>query len=129
MADDEVNEVPSELSFVLPRWALAPLEGVGPLPDVHARMALVLQLAEATVANSSGGPFAAVLFTLDDGRGSRRGSTSCWPRGRRWPTPRSSPSPWPAPASAPTTSRAGPIQLVTSCEPCAMCMGALPWPA
>ena len=31
MADDKVNEVPTELSFVLPRWATSPLEGLGPL--------------------------------------------------------------------------------------------------
>ena len=68
MADDKVEGVPTELSFVLPRWATSPLEDLGPLPDVEARMALVLQLAAASVGNSSGGPFAAAVFTLGDAR-------------------------------------------------------------
>jgi hypothetical protein len=97
MADDKVNEVPTELSFGLPRWATSPLQGLGPLPDADARMALVLRLAEATLTHSSGGPFAAALFTLDDGQLIAAGVNLVLSTGPS-PTPRSSPSPGRLPA-------------------------------
>ncbi|HEX6787385.1 MAG TPA: nucleoside deaminase, partial [Acidimicrobiales bacterium] len=128
MADDKVSGVPTELSFVLPRWATDPLEGLGPLPDPHARMAVVLQLAEATVANSSGGPFAAAIFTVGDGRVISAGVNLVLVT--RAPVAHAEIVAIALAGSRLGThdlARAGPIELVTSCEPCAMCMGALPW--
>jgi hypothetical protein len=58
-------------------------------------MALVLQLAEATMANSSGGPFAAAIFTVGDGRLVAAGCNLVLATRAPWPTPRSWPSPWP----------------------------------
>jgi tRNA(Arg) A34 adenosine deaminase TadA len=129
MADVPIDdELPTELSFVLPPWAAALVEGVGPLADDDARMAMVLRLAEATVANSSGGPFAAAIFSLEDGRVVAAGVNLVLASrapvahaeivaialaGKRLGTH--------------DLGRARPIELVTSCEPCAMCMGALPW--
>lgn len=128
MADDKVNVVPTELSFVLPRWATSPLEGLGPLLDVEARMALVLQLAAATVNNSAGGPFAAALFTLGDGRVIAAGVNLVL--ATRAPVAHAEIVAIALAGSRLGThdlAQAGPIELVTSCEPCAMCMGALPW--
>jgi len=128
MADDTASGVPTELSFVLPRWATGPLEGLGPLPDPHARMAVVLQLAEATVANSSGGPFAAAIFTVGDGRVIAAGVNLVL--ATRAPVAHAEIVAIALAGSRLGThdlARAGPIELVTSCEPCAMCMGALPW--
>ena len=128
MADDKVNVVPTEVSFVLPRWAASPLEGLGPLLDVEARMALVLQLAAATVTNSAGGPFAAALFTLGDGRVIAAGVNLVL--ATRAPVAHAEIVAIALAGSRLGThdlAQAGPIELVTSCEPCAMCMGALPW--
>ena len=128
MADDKVNVVPTELSFVLPRWATGPLEGVGPLPDADARMALVLQLAEATLANSSGGPFAAAIFTLDEGRVVAAGVNLVLVS--RAPIAHAEVVAIALAGAGLGThdlAHAGPLELVTSCEPCAMCMGALLW--
>jgi len=128
MADDKVNEVPTEVSFVLPPWATSPLDGLGPLLDVEARMALVLQLAAATVANSSGGPFAAALFTLGDGRIVAAGVNLVL--ATRAPVAHAEIVAIALAGSRLGThdlARVGPLELVTSCEPCAMCMGALPW--
>jgi len=128
MADDKVNEVPTEVSFVLPPWATSPLEGLGPLVDVEARMALVLQLAAATVANSSGGPFAAALFTLGDGRIVAAGVNLVL--ATRAPVAHAEIVAIALAGSRLGThdlARAGPLELVTSCEPCAMCMGAILW--
>jgi tRNA(Arg) A34 adenosine deaminase TadA len=128
MADDTASGVPTELSFVLPRWATGPLEGLGPLPDPHARMAVVLQLAEATMANSSGGPFAAAIFTVGDGRLIAAGVNLVL--ATRAPVAHAEIVAIALAGSRLGThdlARAGPIELVTSCEPCAMCMGALPW--
>ena len=128
MADDKVNVVPTEVSFVLPRWAASPLEGLGPLLDVEARMALVLQLAAAAVTNSAGGPFAAALFTLGDGRVIAAGVNLVL--ATRAPVAHAEIVAIALAGSRLGThdlAQAGPIELVTSCEPCAMCMGALPW--
>ena len=128
MADDKVNVVPTEVSFVLPRWAASSLEGLGPLPDVEARMALVLQLSAAAVTNSSGGPFAAALFTLGDGRLIAAGVNLVL--ATRAPVAHAEIVAIALAGSRLGThdlAQAGPIELVTSCEPCAMCMGALPW--
>ena len=128
MADDKVNVVPTEVSFVLPHWAASPLEGLGPLLDVEARMALVLQLAAAAVTNSAGGPFAAALFTPGDGRVIAAGVNLVL--ATRAPVAHAEIVAIALAGSRLGThdlAQAGPIELVTSCEPCAMCMGALPW--
>ena len=89
-------------------------------------MGLVLDLAEANIADG-GGPFAAVVFGPDGrpvGPGVNRVVPSSAPiahaeivaiavTGRRLGT-------WDLGAH-------GPLTLVSSTEPCAMCLGAVPW--
>ena len=122
------DELPTELSFVLPGWATAELEHVGPIPDEGDRMGIVLRLAEASVANASGGPFAAALFTVDGGELIAAGVNLVL--ATRAPVAHAEIV---AIALAGTRlgthdlGRSRAIELVTSCEPCAMCMGALPW--
>ena len=122
------GELPTELSFVLPTWALTELAHLGPIPDEGDRMGVVLRLAEASVANASGGPFAAALFTVDGGHLVAAGVNLVL--ATRAPVAHAEIV---AIALAGTRlgthdlGRAGAIELVTSCEPCAMCMGALPW--
>ncbi len=134
MADDSTADgrvsapLSTELSFTLPPWATEPLEGVGPLGDLDARMALVLRLAEATLQNSHGGPFAAALFTLDDGHVVSAGVNLVL--ATRAPVAHAEIVAIALAGHRLGThdlAQGGPIELVTSCEPCAMCMGALPW--
>ena len=118
------EELPTELSFVLPAWATAELEHVGPIPDEGDRMGMVLRLAEASVANTSGGPFAAALFTVEGGHLIAVGVNLVL--ATRAPVAHAEIV---AIALAGTRlgthdlGRARAIELVTSCEPCAMCMG------
>jgi tRNA(Arg) A34 adenosine deaminase TadA len=118
----------TQLSFTLPRWATEPVDGVGPLADLDARMALVLRLAEVTLENSHGGPFAAALFTLDEGHVVSVGVNLVL--ATRAPVAHAEIVAIALAGDRLDThdlTQVGPIELVTSCEPCAMCMGALPW--
>ncbi|NKN32009.1 nucleoside deaminase [Marichromatium bheemlicum] len=100
------------------------------LTDPTAQMALVLTLAEETVRQHSGGPFAAAVFTRADGQllgaaVNRVGPSHCSLAHAEML----------ALASAQQRlgdddlGRACPggCVLVSSAEPCAMCMGAIPW--
>ncbi len=122
----ERDALPTELRLALPGLVADHLDG-GPRPVLEARMGLVLDLVRANVA-AGGGPFAAALFEVADGSlvsaGVNMVVASHMPvahaevlaialAGARLGTF--------------DLSARGPIELVTSCEPCAMCLGALPW--
>ncbi len=118
--------VPTDVRLALPSWAW---EVVGPeevLPTPEARMELVLGLVERNIAEG-GGPFGAAVFD-DAGRLVAPGVNRVVPdsapiahaeivaiaaAGQRLGT-------W-------DLRSAGRFQLVTSTEPCAMCLGAVPW--
>lgn len=119
-----------EFTITLPEWLLEKLHGEWPrLPDEEAQMRFVISLAHANISHKSGGPFAAAIF---DSHGNliapglnlvtslrcsllhaeiialvlaqqRLGNYDLSDGGRLHHT------------------------LVTSAEPCAMCLGAIPW--
>lgn len=117
----------TELHLAQPAW-LASFIAARPLPaDDSARLAEVLALAGETIGRASGGPFAAVVY--DEATGARLGcavntvEASCC-----------------ALAHAETIALALAQQavahwtlagqrcvLVSSAEPCAMCLGAIVW--
>jgi tRNA(Arg) A34 adenosine deaminase TadA len=129
MADARMNrELATRLSIELPPWATSLLEGVEPLAGEDARIAFVLQLADAAATNTHGGPFAAAIFRARGGELLAAGVNMVL--ASRAPVAHAEIV---AIALAGTRldtfdlAQAGPIELVTSCEPCAMCMGSLPW--
>ncbi len=99
-------------------------------PTVEARMGFVIRLASHNVETGSGGPFGAAVFERDSGLLVSVGvnaviASHCshahaemvalaLAQQQRGTHDLSSPD---LPAH----------ELVTSCEPCAMCMGAIPW--
>lgn len=119
------------LGFVLtlPSWLsgfLASQPAV--FPDDEARMRLVVHLAAANVRHGTGGPFGAAIFDLADGALIAPGINQVVPQRcsllhaemvalllaqQRLATH--------------DLATAGRYQLVTSVEPCAMCLGAIPW--
>jgi len=122
---------PISLQIHLPAWLpdfLARLPAT--LDSPEERMRVAISLAEANVANGSGGPFGAIVVTADSGRVVAAGVN------RVEPAHCSS-----AHAEIIALSLAqqrlggaslagtalGPLELVSSCEPCAMCLGAIPW--
>ncbi len=116
----------SEIRIGLPPWAWVVDGAERALSSVEARMDLVLQLLERNIAEG-GGPFAAAVFD-EAGRlvapGVNRVVVDANPT---------------AHAEIVAIAAAGQIrgtwdlaasgrhQLVTSTEPCAMCLGAVPW--
>ncbi len=117
---------PTSITIDLPEWVW---QRVGDRPNLASeddRMALVIDLAEGNVADG-GGPFAAAVFD--------ESGTLIAPGVNRV-----------VPSSAPIAhaeivaiamagqvlgtwdlASAGAFELVTSTEPCAMCLGAVPW--
>ncbi|MDG2113103.1 MAG: nucleoside deaminase [Actinomycetota bacterium] len=117
------------MTLTLPEW-VQPFLGARPteLPDVEQRMRLVLDMGTEHVERGTGGPFAAAVFDADTHQLIAVGVNLV------------------VPASTPIAhaemvaftfagqrlgnfdlSAGGPTELVTSTEPCAMCLGAVHW--
>lgn len=118
-------------TIALPDWC-CDLAGKLPdrLPDPADRMRLAIDLSRRNVESGTGGPFGAVVSSLADGRLIAIGVNRVEPdlcssahaeivalslaqaRLGNWSL---------------AEAEAAPIELATSCEPCAMCLGAIPW--
>jgi tRNA(Arg) A34 adenosine deaminase TadA len=119
------------IALPLPSWleeSLPPQDAV--LADSEGRMRLVIELARQNVDRGAGGPFAAAVFDRETGRVVAAGvnlvtSLNC------------SVAHAEIIAIMLAQQRTGtydlgsegirPLELVTSAEPCAMCLGAIPW--
>ena len=116
------------VSLDLPGWVAPALTSIGSLESDDARMGLVLDLARANVERSEGGPFAAAVFHRHSGELVAVGLNLVL--ATRAPVAHAE-----IVAIALAGARlgtyaldsAGPTELVTSCQPCAMCLGAVPW--
>jgi tRNA(Arg) A34 adenosine deaminase TadA len=113
----------------LPPWASAIAEPGTMFADDSARMTLAISLARANVEHKTGGPFGAAIFERDSGRLVSVGVnavvrlTNCTLHAEMV-------------AFQIATQRIGHYslggevpahELVTSCDPCAMCLGAILW--
>lgn len=120
-----------EIHLRLPGWVSDLCESWnGPLDSVEGRVDLVIALARANVARGTGGPFAAAVFDVDRGALVTPGVNLVVP---------ASCSVAHAEIMAIMLSqqimgthnlgspRLPALELVSSTEPCAMCMGAIPW--
>lgn len=115
----------------LPAWLAGFCERLPErLPTPAERMEVAVSLSRQNLIEGSGGPFGALVVERDSGRvvsaGVNRVEPSCCSS---------------AHAEIVALSLAqqklgcwnlaeagiGPVELVTSCEPCAMCLGAIPW--
>lgn len=119
------------LTLSLPDWIEPVLAGAGPLfPTTENRMQFVIQLARHNVDQRTGGPFAAAVFERDTGKLISPGVNLVT-------TSNCSIAHAEMIALALAQQKLGtydladgsspPCQLVSSCEPCAMCLGAIPW--
>lgn len=120
----------STITLTLPVWVEKYAATYRPSLEVETRMAFVIAAAERNVVEQSGGPFAAAVFALGSGElialgvnlvASRRLSilhaeivalTLAQERLATFDL---------------SDKGGGGYELVTSCEPCAMCYGAIPW--
>ena len=117
--------------FRLPQWAIQLARSQhNPFLSKESRMRLVIALASTNVAKGTGGPFGAAVFERRSGRLIAIGvnvveSTRCSHAHAEMA----------ALANAQQAVGAFELgtaglpehELVTSCEPCAMCYGAIPW--
>lgn len=100
------------------------------LPTARERMAAAVSLSEQNVRHDTGGPFGALVVVAATGEVVSLGVNRVEPQlcsaahaeivalslaQRRMGS-------WSL-----ADTRLGPLQLVSSCEPCAMCLGAIPW--
>ncbi|MEJ2201271.1 MAG: nucleoside deaminase [Desulfuromonadaceae bacterium] len=126
----EKQEVFPSFVLRLPDW-VAPFLARAPstYPTLESRMELVVELARRNVAAGSGGPFGAAVFDLDAGRLLAPGVNLVLSAGC---------SVAHAEIVALTLAQqvlgcyqlgldGGRYELVSSTEPCAMCLGAVPW--
>lgn len=119
---------PTRAVLVLPDWASTLLARPIVLATDEERMDLVLDLARRNVENHTGGPFAAGIFNRDTGALVAASVNLVEPAKA-------------AIAHAEIVaialagqavrsfdlSAAGPTELFASTEPCAMCLGSVPW--
>lgn len=114
----------------LPGWLIDATSACPPLVGTAARMAFVLDLARRNVATQSGGPFAAAVFEVGSGRMAAAATNL---------VVASACSSAHAELLALTLAQQAvgdhdlgapgqpAMEIVTSCEPCAMCLGAVAW--
>lgn len=122
---------PLSIQLHLPSWLPGFLDRLpAALESPEERMRVAISLAEANVANGSGGPFGAIVVTADSGRvvaaGVNRVEPACCSSAHAEIIALSLAQQRLGSASLADTAL-GPLELVSSCEPCAMCLGAIPW--
>jgi len=122
---------PTSVTLNLPEWLNMMLSGKALLlPDPETRMRWVIELSRLNVENASGGPFAAAVFERETGRLLGAGVNRVEPLNL-------------SPAHAEVMAIAfaqqkmktydlganatEPTELVTSSQPCLMCLGAVLW--
>lgn len=115
--------------LVLPDWLPAFVEAWDkPLDSDEQRMRLAVALAAENVRRQTGGPFGAIVLEEDSGRLLGAGVNRVTALGLSLAhaemlaisLAQSALADW-------NLGAGGRVQLVTSCEPCAMCFGAVPW--
>lgn len=100
------------------------------LDTSESRMQVAVSLSEQNLNHESGGPFGALVVARDSGQvvalGVNRVEPACCSAAHAeimaLSLAQQSLGVWSLAETA-----YGPLQLVTSCEPCAMCLGAIPW--
>jgi len=122
--------VTAQISFNLPDWVTDYQQQYQASPSLQTQMAFVIEASRLNVAYQTGGPFAAGVFEIDSGRLIALGVNLVTTHNL---------SILHAEIVAITLaqqirgtydlgqSELPALSLVTSCQPCAMCFGAIPW--
>ncbi len=120
----------SNISFELPGWITEYISDVECIRDINARMAFVIEASRQNVKHKTGGPFAAAIFEKESGKLISLGVNLVTSENL---------SILHAEIVAITvaqkmlktydlgSSAFVKYELITSTEPCAMCLGAIPW--
>ncbi|HPG39100.1 MAG TPA: nucleoside deaminase [bacterium] len=121
----------TQFQLTLPEWLGQYIQDQDPImPDMEKRMQFVISLARLNIEHNSGGPFGAAVFDMSANRLIAAGVNL---------VVTGNSSVWHAEIVAMILAQqaighfnfkkqdAPACELVTSTEPCAMCMGAIPW--
>jgi len=121
---------PSEIDFQLPSWIADFIKNVSAIANMEERMSFVIEASRRNVIEQTGGPFAAGIFEKDSGKLISLGVSLVTTQGISILHAEMV-------AFAVSQRKLGTYdlggvglsshELVTSTEPCAMCMGAIPW--
>jgi len=119
-----------ELRIRLPAWVDHEIDAAASYDTDESRMALVVAIARANVLHDTGGPFGAAIFEAESGRLVSVGVNMVVPA-RNAMLHAEVVAYMIAQASVGSFSLGSeglpPHELFTSCEPCAMCLGATHW--
>ena len=122
-------EMMSDFTIELPGWVAGFIEDwQKPLSSISQRMDLTIALSAENVRQQTGGPFAAIVVDEETGELISVGINLVTTAGLSiahaemvaLSLAQRSVGQW-------NLASAGRLQLITSCEPCAMCFGAVPW--
>ena len=124
-----LKSFPRKVEVNLPEWALKALGSVGKYQTDADKMSLVLEFAKRNISEKTGGPFAAAIFDMETGillgagvnRVTELNNSTLHGEMLAIMTAQSRLETF-------SLSRDGmKTELFTSCEPCAMCLGAVLW--
>ncbi len=119
----------NSFSLSLPDWVTAFLAGQPEVfADLNSRMTLAVTLSSLNIEHRTGGPFGAAIFDNPSGRLISAGVNIVVP-GKCSLAHAEMVAIALAQQNLDThdLGSRGTYQLVTSCQPCAMCLGAIPW--
>ena len=122
-------KLPRRCELVLPDW-MGPFldDWADPLDSVENRMALAVALSAENVRQKTGGPFGAIVVEDESSRLLGVGVNLVTSSELSMAHAEMVAIAIAQSAAESWNLGAGPaVQLVTSCEPCAMCFGAVPW--
>ena len=121
---------PHEISFQLPGWIHSYTQSYMPVTDLHQQMHFVIAASRMNVEEYSGGPFAAAMFESDTGNLVSLGVNLVTTRNLSFLHAE-------IVAIAIAQTKLGnydlgapalpALDLFSTTEPCAMCLGAIPW--
>ena len=123
------NHLPEACEMRLPDWVIGYVDAwPGQLDSIEARMSLAIALSRENVDRTGGGPFGAVVYDLDGERLLGVGVnlvtvnnlSSAHAEIVALSMAQQATGKW-------NLSDGMRVELATSCEPCAMCFGAVPW--
>jgi len=126
---DRFGWLDKRLELAPPDWLGSFLDAwSGPLDSAENRMRLAVALAAENVRRQTGGPFGAIVVEESGGRLLGAGVNQVTALGlslahaemMALSVAQRAGGNW-------NLGATGPVQLITSCEPCAMCFGAVPW--
>jgi tRNA(Arg) A34 adenosine deaminase TadA len=122
------SPVASELKIAQPLWILDDVDWARTYTSTEDRMRLAIELARRNVAEDTGGPFAAAVFE-SSGHVVAMGTNMVVPSGNAFLHAEIVALMFAQQALGSYTLRDANVdyELVASCAPCAMCLGAVLW--